>query len=266
MLPCCHVAMLPCCHVAMLPCYHFAMLPCSHVAMLATLLPCLPVLLQFLVFFNLRAPFAATPFPPLPPALRPISMQFRPIGHLLTASRRRSRFAMEATLFKACAGGDVEVVATCLDNGADLNAANADGLTALHFACSDHMDIAKLLIQKGANLDAAEAHGRTPLNFCCESGITKCAALLIDKGADAHALTAKGETALSAACGNGKSEVVKFLLQKGADPFAGVGLPAGPVSCVRLVTAHLANSGLSTACGSHPSLFLLPPPSSLTLC
>jgi hypothetical protein len=92
-----------------------------------------------------------------------------------------------------------------------------------------------------------------------------CAELLIDKGASLDALTSVGETTLYMACANGNSEFVKLLLQKGADPFAGVGIPAGPDSCVRLVTAYLASWGRCAACGSYPSPSLLPPPSSLTL-
>jgi ankyrin repeat protein len=57
-----------------------------------------------------------------------------------------------------------EAVKLCVELGADVNAANDVGLTALHGAAFTGLDDAvRYLVQKGANIDARDAAGQTPL-------------------------------------------------------------------------------------------------------
>jgi uncharacterized protein len=59
----------------------------------------------------------------------------------------------------------LEAVKLCLELGADVNAANMNGLTALHGAAARGADrIAQLLVEKGAKLDIKDKKGRTPLD------------------------------------------------------------------------------------------------------
>ncbi|CAB1322552.1 unnamed protein product [Coregonus sp. 'balchen'] len=54
-------------------------------------------------------------------------------GSMGTGTRRaRVRFAQGAVFMAACSAGDTEEVAALLRQGADINHANIDGLTALH--------------------------------------------------------------------------------------------------------------------------------------
>lgn len=60
----------------------------------------------------------------------------------------------------------LEAVRLCIEQGADVNAANSKGFTALHGAAYRGLDdVVQLLVQKGAGLDAKDAEGRTPSVF-----------------------------------------------------------------------------------------------------
>jgi len=53
---------------------------------------------------------------------------------------------------------------TLLDAGAEVNARNSSGCTALHYACSKgRLSIAKLLLDAKASVNAADRNGGTPL-------------------------------------------------------------------------------------------------------
>jgi ankyrin repeat protein len=57
-------------------------------------------------------------------------------------------------------------VRLCLDQGLDVNAVNAMGLTALHGAANRGSDdIIRLLAERGARLDAKDKESRTPLDW-----------------------------------------------------------------------------------------------------
>jgi hypothetical protein len=58
----------------------------------------------------------------------------------------------------------IEAVRLCLDRGADVNAADEDGLTALHHAVVRGTGVVRLLVEHGASLETKDKQGRTPLN------------------------------------------------------------------------------------------------------
>ena len=58
----------------------------------------------------------------------------------------------------------IEAVKLCLERGADVNATDEDGLTALHHAVVRGGGVVRLLIEHGAALDAKDKRGRTPLD------------------------------------------------------------------------------------------------------
>ena len=67
-------------------------------------------------------------------------------------------------LVDAAKNGDRDALRALLQKGADVNAAEADGTTALHWASyRDDVDSADLLIRAGANVNAANDLGATPL-------------------------------------------------------------------------------------------------------
>jgi ankyrin repeat protein len=59
----------------------------------------------------------------------------------------------------------LEAIKLCLDHGADVNAFNDLGETALHGAAQRGADkVVRFLAEKGARLDAKNRRGRTPLD------------------------------------------------------------------------------------------------------
>ena len=123
-----------------------------------------------------------------------------------------------AALAEAAMRGDLAAVTALLGRGVDANAAQGDGMTALHWAAEkDHADIAKALLARGANVRATTRLGAyTPLHLAARRGHAAVAALLLDGGADANAAATTGVTALHLAAGAGSRPLVDALLTKGA--------------------------------------------------
>jgi ankyrin len=111
-----------------------------------------------------------------------------------------------------------EAVHALLLKKADVNAPQADGATALHWAVRwDDAEIADLLIQAGAQVKAANRDGATPLFLACENGSAKMIEKLLKAGEDANAVVlTHGETALMMAARSGSVDAVKVLLDHGA--------------------------------------------------
>ena len=105
-----------------------------------------------------------------------------------------------------------------LKQGADVNAAQADGMTAVHWAVY-HDDLATtvLLVKAGAGAKAANRYGVTPLSLACTNGNTEIVELLLKAGADPNTALRGGETPLMIAARTGKPGPVKALLARGAE-------------------------------------------------
>ncbi len=100
---------------------------------------------------------------------------------------------------------------------ADPAAAQADGMTALHWAAHhDHAESVKELIASGADVSKPNRYGVTPLALACQNGSDAIVGALLDAGADANAELRGGETALMTAARTGKLVPVAKLLAKGA--------------------------------------------------
>jgi len=129
--------------------------------------------------------------------------------------------AEKPTLADAAEQRNRTLIRTLLDARADVNAAQADGMTALHWAVyNDDVDTARLLVRSGANVNAANRYGVPPLSLACTNGNADLVKLLLGAGADANASAQGGETVLMTAARAGSLEAVKALLARGANPNA----------------------------------------------
>jgi ankyrin repeat protein len=129
--------------------------------------------------------------------------------------------ASESPLIEAVQKQDVQRVRTLLQQGTDVNQAEFDGSTALHWAAYvDDPDIMDVLLKAGAKVNLANQFGITPLMQACDSRDPKIVDLLLNAGADANARAEGGETPVMRAARVGNPEVMKLLLAHGGDPKA----------------------------------------------
>ena len=128
-------------------------------------------------------------------------------------------FAGERTpLIDAARSADAAAVRTLIGQGVDVNAAEADGTTALHWASyRDDVDSVDLLLRAGARVNAANDLGATPLWIASQNGSAAVVRRLLDAGANPNAALLRGETPLMVASRSGKADVVEQLLAKGAN-------------------------------------------------
>jgi ankyrin repeat protein len=95
---------------------------------------------------------------------------------------------------------DWAAVAALVKKMVELNAAQVDGMTALHWAVRhDGRDTVKLLLAAGADAKATNRYGVTPLSLACTNGNAAIAELLLQAGADPNTALPGGETALMTA-------------------------------------------------------------------
>jgi len=151
--------------------------------------------------------------------------------------------------------GDLDAVRQLLRDGADVNAAQGDGMTALHWAAERGDEgLAEALIYAGARVDAGTRIGHyTPLHLAARGARVPVVRLLLEAGSDPAAPTtnsgasplhlasaasdplvvaelvewgadvnareaAWGQTPLIFAAANNRVAVIRALLQAGADP------------------------------------------------
>ena len=125
--------------------------------------------------------------------------------------------AARPPLVEAAKNGDRAALTELLRNKADVNTAEADGTTALHWASyRDDLESAKLLLNGGANVNAANDLGATPLWIASENGSAAMVRTLLQAGADPNRALLLGETPLMVASRSGSARVVEQLLTKGA--------------------------------------------------
>jgi uncharacterized protein len=125
--------------------------------------------------------------------------------------------AERAPVADAAERRDKALVSTLLEAKADVNAAQIDGTTALHWAAyNDDPEMATLLVRAGANVNAVNRYGVPPLSVACGTGSAGVVKMLLSAGADANATLKGGETVLMVAARSGNLEAVKALLTRGA--------------------------------------------------
>jgi ankyrin repeat protein len=124
-----------------------------------------------------------------------------------------------APVAAAAMAGDRDGVRALLKKGLDVNEAQGDGTTALHWAAiRGDADMAQMLIYAGANVRATTRLGAyTPLYLAAKGGHSGVVAALLAAGADAKATTSNGTTPLMIAAAAGDTRTVTSLIENGAE-------------------------------------------------
>jgi ankyrin repeat protein len=149
-----------------------------------------------------------------------VSLRCVVVFWVLALGSAASRVAAEGDvrLVEAVKSRDVKAVRALLNARADVNAARADGVTALHWAVHwDDLETADLLIRAGGRANAADDNGVTPLYLACTNRHAAMIEKLLAAGANPNATLVSGETVLMNCARTGAVSAVKTLVRHGAD-------------------------------------------------
>jgi ankyrin repeat protein len=125
--------------------------------------------------------------------------------------------AADSTLADAAEKVNRAQVRALLEARVAVDAAQIDGMTALHWATyHDDAEMVEQLLRAGANVQAATRYGVTPLSLACTNGNGALVERLLAAGADPNAALPGGETPLMTAARTGSLVAVRTLLSRGA--------------------------------------------------
>jgi ankyrin repeat protein len=174
--------------------------------------------------------------------------------------------AADTRLAEAAKRGDRAAVQTLVAAHADLNAPDAEGATAAHWAAeNDDLAVMDALIRGGARLDAANRLGVPPITLAARNGSAPMLEKLLRAGVDPNATAGQGETALMTAARTGRADAVRTLVEWGADPNAveqwrgqtalmwAVG--EGHLEAARVLIDYGADLGVRSTAGSDALFF-----------
>lgn len=101
-------------------------------------------------------------------------------------------------LHLAAIKGDVNIVSSLMDAGADYHAIGGDGLSPLHFVVMSKVPlVVAALLKAGAHVNARTTLGMTVLMIAIEKNVTECIrSLLEDDGIDINITDNRGDSAL----------------------------------------------------------------------
>ena len=129
-----------------------------------------------------------------------------------------SMAAQAPRLADAAQKQDKTALTALLRDKADVNAPQADGATALHWAVHwDDLETVDLLIKAGANVNTKNDYSATPLSLACTTGNAAMVERLLSAGANPNTAAASGETPLMRCARTGNLAAVKALLARKAD-------------------------------------------------
>ena len=127
--------------------------------------------------------------------------------------------AAECPLCDAAVINNIAEIRRLLDDGADPNQADANGITALMWAAyAGYSQIVKALLDGDADPNQANADGDTALMVAAGRGRTQIVKALLDSGANPNQADDNDSTALMVAASRGRTQIVKALLDGGANP------------------------------------------------
>jgi ankyrin len=139
------------------------------------------------------------------------------VAAIAVTEHGRAVAAERVPLIEAAKSVDKDALRALLKEGVNVNATEADGATALHWASyRDDLESADLLIRAGANVNAANDLGATPLWTASLNGSAAMVRRLLAAKADPNLALLRGETPLMVGARSGNPDVVEQLLARGA--------------------------------------------------
>lgn len=184
-------------------------------------------------------------------------------GADLTLRMRRERLT---PLMAAARGGNAATLPVILARKPDLEARAENGFTALIYAAEGNTgtpEVIDMLAKAGADLDARDKDGSTALMIGSRLKHAARVERLVELGADVSAVNNRGETALMYACASGDPESALALLNGGADPNRSTATGLTPLMlavqfgepiCIRLLISRGADVNARSVEGWTPLL------------
>jgi ankyrin repeat protein len=137
---------------------------------------------------------------------------------VLGAAATASAASLDLQLVEAARANNHAAAVALLAQKVNVNAAEPDGTTALHWAIHNNdVDLVRRLIRAGGDVKAKNQYGATPLSEAAIVGDTAILNDLIEGGADVDAVNAEGQTALMAVARTGNIESARVLIARGAN-------------------------------------------------
>ncbi|KAI1339173.1 hypothetical protein F5Y15DRAFT_80694 [Xylariaceae sp. FL0016] len=150
------------------------------------------------------------------------------LRHGADPNTRSGRSSGQTALFSAVVKGHDKTVEALLAGGADVEAQDREGRSALLYVASERQakrkwttSTLKLLLDKGADLEVKDHIDRTPLLWAATNGNVELARFLLENGANVTAKNTRDKTALHLVAERNDKEhredMVQLLLEHGAD-------------------------------------------------
>jgi ankyrin repeat protein len=140
------------------------------------------------------------------------------VGGLLLGLGAGLAASVDAPVADAIMRGDKDVLRTLPRDRKAIDAPQADGTTALHWAVRrNDLATAEALIKAGADVKVTNRYGITPIGLAATNGNAAMIRALLDAGVDPDTAAPGGETALMTAARTGKADAAAVLLDRGAN-------------------------------------------------
>lgn len=134
---------------------------------------------------------------------------------------KKKQSKWNAILINSAEQGDAAKVVEALKNGANINAVNGKGRTALMRASTNgHMSVLKILVEAGAEIELrAPGNDSTGFLFCAVNGHTECTEFMFKSGGRLNSQNVWGDTPLILALDKMYLDTAELLLSLGANPY-----------------------------------------------
>ena len=132
-----------------------------------------------------------------------------------------SNAVVASPLLDTIHNGNLGQAVAMVKDGADVNAREANGTTALHWAIyNNYLPLVQALVDAGADINTSNDYGSSPMSEAAVQGDYQIMKTLLDAGADPDSPNADNQTALMIIARSDNVDTARLLIDAGADVHA----------------------------------------------